>query len=294
MNAAALMSVSFSSLIERLMMIDSSNLDAIRNRAHKVAITTLAREKGRHGSALSHRAFGSMVVRPSLLLQMLVLPLVFCAMILWLQPILMIFWRACILYWSSQLDLPLQPSDRAVGEGLLALHWTSVDRHLDVPNQMIWLTTAALCLVAFMLSAKFDKEKLPLKYIVRILCFVQTLALIFFLIAPAQFPYTIMDHVTDIVHVGYVLLCVIPIMLALGFYPLNVHPLVKVLHTLLILAYFVVMIPYQVVLHALILHHFSLLFMPILYICFGATFDVLIFVGLYSWAASTLPPSATS
>jgi hypothetical protein len=34
--------------------------------------------------------------------------------------------------------------------------------------------------------------------------------------------------------------------------------------------------------------------MPVLYICFGAVFDALIFVALYSWAVSNAPMKATT
>lgn len=53
------------------------------------------------------------------------------------------------------------------------------------------------------------------------------------------------------------------------------------------------MVPHQVLAQALIMQHLSVLFMPVLYICFGAVFDALVFVALYSWAASNAPLDAT-
>ena len=41
------------------------------------------------------------------------------------------------------------------------------------------------------------------------------------------------------------------------------------------------------------MQHLSVLFMPVLYICFGAVFDALVFVALYSWAVSNAPVDAT-
>ena len=54
-----------------------------------------------------------------------------------------------------------------------------------------------------------------------------------------------------------------------------------------------ILIPHQVLAQALIMQEFSVLFMPVLYICFGAVFDALVFVALYSWAVSNVPADAT-
>lgn len=60
-----------------------------------------------------------------------------------------------------------------------------------------------------------------------------------------------------------------------------------------ILIFFAVLIPHQVLAQAFIMQHLSVLFMPVLYVCFGAVFDALIFVALYSWAVSNAPVKAT-
>ena len=85
-----------------------------------------------------------------------------------------------------------------------------------------------------------------------------------------------------------------PVMLAMGYYILNQSLLTKLLHTALILAFFAILVPHQVLAQAFIMQHLSVLFMPVLYICFGAVFDALIFVALYSWAVSNAPMKATT
>ena len=78
-----------------------------------------------------------------------------------------------------------------------------------------------------------------------------------------------------------------------GYYILNQGLLSKLFHTALILAFLVLMVPHQVLAQAFIMQHLSVLFMPVLYICFGAVFDALVFVALYSWAVSKAPMDAT-
>ena len=93
--------------------------------------------------------------------------------------------------------------------------------------------------------------------------------------------------------IGYVIMVATPVMLAVGYYILNQNILIKLFHTTLILLFFTVMIPHQVLAQAFIMQHLSILFMPLLYICFGAVFDALVFVALYSWAASNAQANAT-
>ena len=85
-----------------------------------------------------------------------------------------------------------------------------------------------------------------------------------------------------------------PVMLAMGYYILNQGLGTKLLRTALILLFFAVMVPHQVLAQALVMQHLSVLFMPVLYICFGAVFDALVFVALYSWAVSDARPEATT
>ena len=74
---------------------------------------------------------------------------------------------------------------------------------------------------------------------------------------------------------------------------LNQGLLKKLFYTGVILIFLAVMVPHQVLAQALIMQHLSVLFMPLLYICFGAVFDALVFVALYSWIASNAPANAT-
>ena len=155
------------------------------------------------------------------------------------------------------------------------------------------LVTAVITLAGWALSLALKGALLPLKYPLRIACFVQAAALVYFWLNPSSFPYSIARHSEELITIGYVVMLAAPIMLALGYYILNERFAVKLIYTALILLFFLIMVPHQVLAQALILQHGSVLFMPVLYICFGAVFDALVFVALYSWAASNTPAHAT-
>lgn len=293
MNEVASMSALSTNSTDIATMKNLLELNAARQHAYQSAASALGQAKIRHGAAQPHRSLGRMIADPYRVTQALILPITLCMALVWAEPLLVSFWQACVLFWASHLGLPLQATSDASDIASLALTWNVGSSPRDMPSQEIWLATAGLTLAIVFASSKCSADKLPLKYLVRVICVIQMISLLYFLVAPSRFPYSVGDHMADIAHVGFTLMFVTPIMLTLGYYLLNVRSSTKLLHTLLILAYFLLLIPHQIVLHALILHHGSMLFMPLLYICFGAVFDVLVFVALYSWAASTLPVQTT-
>lgn len=266
-----------------------------REAAFTAARKVLAAARRKQVHVQSHRAIGRLPIGFQLLLQAIALPLLFCGALLWAEPQILALWRDCILFWSDLLEIPLRAHGEVAGMREMGLAWKDgASSAEDMPASGTLLATAVVTGIAWIASRQLNGATLPLRYLLRILCVVQALALVFFWLLPAQFPYTVESHLVELASMGFVLLVAAPAMLTLGYYVLELGIVTKVAHTLLILAYFMVMVPHQIVLHVLVLQHLSLLFMPVLYICFGAVFDVLIFVALYSWAASKLPAQATT
>jgi Kef-type K+ transport system membrane component KefB len=54
------------------------------------------------------------------------------------------------------------------------------------------------------------------------------------------------------------------------------------------------MLPHKLLLQAWLLEQLSILFMPVLFLCFGSLLDLWIFVALYAWLASTVPTRTSS
>lgn len=240
-----------------------------------------------------HRAMTPLRVTPYLLAQAVSLPILLCGLLLWAKPMVLEFWRSCILFWSGGLGIPFSRSAQLNETGQYALLLTGAGDAAPLPTPTTMLVTAAVTLIAFVLSLRMKNAMLPLKYPVRIVCVVQFVTLIYFWLAPAAFPYTIARHCEELMTIGYVVLLATPVMLAMGYYILNQSLLIKLFYTALILLFLVVMVPHQVLVQALIMQHLSVLFMPVLYICFGAVFDALVFVALYSWVASNASMVAT-
>lgn len=204
----------------------------------------------------------------------------------------MTLWRDCLEFWMGELGIPLQASALTEQSTSMRLDWLYEEKPLSIPTEDTLIYTSLTILALFALSFMLRDRQLPIKYLLRILCGVQALSTAFFWVTPAQFPYSITAHLIDLIETGYIFLLAIPVMLAAGYYILNLNLAIKLSFSCIVIAYFVILIPHQVVLHSLILFHGSLLFMPILYMCFGTVLNVMIFVALYSWVISLVPIKA--
>lgn len=263
------------------------------DRGFHAAFSAVKQARARHVMVRPHRAITPLRVTPYLLAQAVLLPVLLCGIIFWAKPLLLDFWRNCILFWSGGLNLPFGLSLQLNEAGQYGLQLTGVGDANPMPSMTTLIVTTIVTLGGLILSTRMNNASLPLKYPLRIVCAVQLVTLIYFWLSPATFPYSIARHSEELMTVGYVVILATPVMLAAGYYILNLSLLVKIFHTALILLFLVVMVPHQVLAQAFIMLHLSVLFMPVLYICFGAVFDALVFVALYSWVASSVPAKAT-
>jgi hypothetical protein len=257
------------------------------------ALTALRAAKARHAAARPHRALAR-VDAGAYLLQAIVLPALLCGLLLSCEPWLVDFWREFILTWAQALELPLRASGRGAGWGEVRLVWSFFETGSVLPSREQLLLHALATAGAFAATFAMPSGMLPLKYLIRVLCAVHASALAFFALAPAEFPYDIPDHILAMTGGGFVLLMTVPVMLALGYYVLRIPLATKVFHTLLILAYFIVLVPLEVVAHVALVRHLSMLVMPLLFFGFGALLNFALFIALFSWAASTASEGAAA
>lgn len=192
------------------------------------------------------------------------------------------FWDACIGFWLPLLGLTSEQaaaSARLPPYARLPLPW---------PAPGTVLAAIGLSLLGWYLAGRLRNEKTPLKYLVRILCAILLATACEFRFFPGGFRYGLGDHLSELLDNGYRLMLAVPFMLGVGYYLFHERLLVKLRTTAAILAYFTLMIPHKAVLHIALLEHGTALLMPLLYLCLGMAFDVLVFVALYAYAMSNL------
>jgi hypothetical protein len=248
-------------------------LDARQQEVVRAATRVLDEARAQaHGPAM-HRSLRRLRLTPYAALETLAIALAFTAALWWLRPMLFEGWQALIGGWSARLGV-------AAGASSL------------VPGPVTGVLTAAAVMGAFAATYWMPDRMTPLKYLVRVVCVVQATALLFFMAVPSRFPYTVDGHLQAMLASGYYLMLTLPVLLALGHSVLRVPLAEKLLAPALLLLYFALMVPHKALLHVLVLQNFSVLFMPLLYLCFGLVFDLMVFVALYSWLVSRVPDRA--
>ena len=297
MKIFSLLKMALNSTLKRSKNYSVSDESRAYDHDFHEAFATADKARNRLTSIPPHRSLTRLKVRPNLLLQALLFPVVLCGLLLWMQPQLLEFWRYCIIFWSAQLDLPFSLSSQINGvSSPLSLLWqqTGPGGLIPIPSLTNFAVTTAATLLILALSFRMKNKITPLKYLLQIICGVQVCTLIFYQLNPARFTGSIARHSEELMVMGFVVMLATPVMLAIGYYILNQSLLSKLTYTVIILLFFTVMVPHQVLVHALILKNVSTLVMPLLYICFGAVFDAIVFIALYAWVASKAPLNATN
>jgi hypothetical protein len=232
-----------------------------------------------------HRSLRRLDIGPRTVVEMLAVAVLLTTAVVLARPALMQLWQQLILWWAARLDVPLALVDEVVRQ-----EWTLGDAAGSlVPGPLTGVVTAAVVMGTFASTFWMGDRLLPVKYLLRIVCVLQASALVFFMAVPSQFPYTVGGHLQAMLDAGFDVMLALPTLLALGWAVLRVPLWQKFAYPALLVAYFGVMVPHKALLHVLVLQHFSILFMPLMYLCFGLVFDVMVFVALYSWLVSRLP-----
>lgn len=196
-------------------------------------------------------------------------------------------WAHLFAFWKEQLDLP--------GQVVLVMHrWIDgfvfpvpyLNLPAGAPDAATWWITLVATLLLFAGSFALPARFTPFVYFLRAVAFIQGTALAYFGLSPVTFPYTLPDYVHGMMLTGFVVLSLVPLVLGFTYYVQDTYRLQKLGLTLAVLLHLSVFVPLQYLLHASLLHTFSMLFMPLLYLLFGLPLDVLVFVALYAWGMS--------
>jgi hypothetical protein len=137
-------------------------------------------------------------------------------------------------------------------------------------------------LFAYILFRRF----LPLCYLIWAIGSIQISSLLFFYLLLTAFPYDIGMHVASSLEMALILMAVIPNLLMVTYYPLNFSLLRKIGLTVLMLGMVGICAPHLYACHIVIMHYFSVLYMPVLFTVFGVLPMILMIIAIYGWGMS--------
>lgn len=218
--------------------------------------------------------------------------------VLWvLQPQILLGWLTLVGWWCQALGLPLQlqlqplPLSRT---GWLQLVGDSPGDSTLLPSVQALVWTAAVCALVWLGSARWPDRWLPLRVLLRALVGVQLAALLFVVLLPSQFPYTLTSHLTTLLNLGYGFMAVVPVLLSLGWGLLALPLWQRLLVPLALLAYLAVLLPHKALLQVWLLSHSSVVHMPVFYVALGPLLDLMVFIALYGWLLSLRPQTVSA
>ncbi|MDN7428189.1 hypothetical protein CFB89_06375 [Burkholderia sp. AU16741] len=196
------------------------------------------------------------------------------------------YWRAVMAWGARQIDPALHVIVIAYPADAPRVPLLSIDVAARMPGDTLLAATAALCMIGFAASFIRRARWLPVAYLLRIASFTQLLICAYFWLAPGTFPYVPQLHLRDMFVLHGAAIALIPLVMAALYYPLDFSLLQKACASLLVLGYFVFALPFVMLLHATIVHHGSLLFLPFCYFLLGGPLLIGLLVTLYTYCAS--------
>jgi len=245
-------------------------MDLLRSRGHRGGVITMHR-------ALAHFRLGPMNLVTSI-------SLFFFFSSIWvvLLPRVCRIWGR-ILEWSIRY-LPLQATldlgERHVGFLWMPIPYIRLESLLPSPS--LWLITCVLTVLLFAGTSLLPANLTPVRYLIRAMLAIQGSALLYFALWPLHFKHTPDGYMEALVNSGIGLITVVPLLFALTYYIFDFGLWKKAFLTALTMTHLTILLPFQILLQALVLQK-SVLFMPVLYIVFGLALDVMVIIAFYSW-----------
>jgi hypothetical protein len=233
---------------------------------------------------LKHRALRSMTLSNSAMQTAILLP-IFINVILWFNlDTIAALWSDIISYWMDKLNL---------GYGVAHMGMKIWARDISIPypavpttfpSESTVLTNLIYSTIFALVSFMLPRVHMPVIYLLRASLLIHGTSVLYFYFWPESFPYDLGSYVGGMMGLGLYLLGLAPVLLALLYYVLDFPLWRKVVVTLAMIAFFIILFPFQYMLYSLMLASWTMLYMPLLYIMFGPLLNTLMFVCWYSCA----------
>lgn len=217
-----------------------------------------------------------------------ILPILFNVLVLVNLAHITDFWGVVLNFFITKLQLNAE---------ILQINYTlfnvnfmipSIDLYADLPNAEIWWSSIVISILLFIFSFFLSDAFTPLKYFLRVMVSILWIVQLFFLFYPASFPYNIRIYSLNGFMQILSLLFATPWIYAFTYYLFGYDLIKKFLITILVLSYFIVLAPFQYLLNSVIIYHYSLLFMPLLYLFAGLLLNIFSIVAFYAYGMSLI------
>ncbi len=245
------------------------------------------RHRGYRGKAiLPHRAFQKLPLQPWTLISSAATAFVLTLTWLLLRAPVGRLWTAIFQVWLQWLRLPGAVTVAQSHGTYFEIALPRVSTEAPLPDAAVLMSVAVVALGTLYISLRLPGWMVPLSYFLRVMCFIQATALLYFAFFPQYFPHTLPTYVSMMLDSTMAFISAIPALMGLTFCIFDLGLARKVLLTGLMMFHLVVLTPLQYLIHVYVMVKGSLVFMPLLYTMFGLLPQIAIFIAFYSWGLS--------
>lgn len=241
-----------------------------------------------HGGAVAkHRALEQITLESRDLslavLLALTLPLVWLAV----QGQVLIAWTWALEHCRVALGLPgaVAVANYSFG-GLPVFQVPYLELPAGVPSATVWWSAVAGTVLVILASFALPASYTPLIYFARVAAMIHASALFYFAVRPGTFPYNLADYSAGMMEVGDILIAIVPVLFGLIYYIFDFSLARKIGLTVMTMLHLAIFVPLQYALQGYVIHHFSLLYMPLLFFVFGFVLDIMVVIAFYAWGMS--------
>lgn len=154
------------------------------------------------------------------------------------------------------------------------------------PDAAAFSSVPVFCVILLILSIFIPDSFTPLKYFFRVFILVLLSAVAYFYFFPNMFPYNISIYSEAGLASIIAMMFISPWIFAFSYYMFSYKFTRKFILTAGLLCYFAILGPFQYLLNVYIIHTYSLLYMPVLYLYGGILINICILVSVYAYGAS--------
>ncbi|MEJ2141920.1 MAG: hypothetical protein P8Y24_06135 [Gammaproteobacteria bacterium] len=242
---------------------------------------------GHFGGMISpHRALLTIPMKASEFIPSFITALMLFTIYLFSLEYVFVLWSWILEWCSSLFHLDLNQGRFGLELGIFKIYAPYLHLGAATPSNSQWslgvIITISSLVISFFLPSRF----LPLAYLLRALAFIQVISVCYFLFFSNYFPYSLASYHAVMMLAGLFFVGIIPIIYGLIYYIFDETLVKKVWLTLLTMGHLLLVIPLQFFAHAYLIHKFSLMYMPVLFLMFGLMIDVFILIAFYSWGMS--------
>lgn len=158
-----------------------------------------------------------------------------------------------------------------------------------IPGAAAWSVGLGVTAILLLLPLFLPDRWRPVAYMLRVLAAVQVSSQVVFALFPMAFPYDVGGLTETSLLANLFVIGLVPLIMGFSFFPLTYGWSQRLAAMVLPMLHLTLAVPLLYVAHAWILHHGSLIWMPLLFWAFGLVLTVFTIVTFYGWSASWTP-----